>query len=236
MPVRPTYAAMNSRAMPLALCDDVAMSSTMVGFLGLCLAMTVTPGLDTAMVMRNALRRGPRAGILTAIGCALGLFVHAAIVAVGLAAILLRSALVFEIVRWCGAALLIVIGALSLKTAISGRVVSLTDELEADRKLHRRAPAFVQGLLTNLTNPKATLFFLSALPQFVTAGTGAALPQAMLLAVIAAVFSATGLGLVGVLAGRVRRWLASVRARRIQEGLMGTILVGLGLKVALDHA
>lgn len=220
----------------MAVCDTLVVSSAMIGFLGVCLAMTLTPGLDTAVVIRNALRRGSRAGVLTGLGCALGLFVHAAVVAVGLAAILLRSAMVFEIVRWCGAALLIVIGALSLRSAFGVHDLSPANEMQPDRLPHGRSPAFVQGLLTNLTNPKATLFFLSALPQFVRTGTGSAFPQAMLLAVIAAGFSATGLSLVGLLAGRARRWLASVRARRVQEAMMGAMLVGLGAKVAFDHS
>lgn len=212
------------------------MSAVMVGFLGLCLVMTLTPGLDTAMVMRNALRRGPAAGVLTALGCALGLFVHAAAVALGLAAILLRSAMVFEVVRWCGAVVLVVIGAASLKAAFTRREAVSAATAESPAGRFGRSPAFLQGLLTNLTNPKATLFFLSALPQFVTAGASVdAVPQAMLLAVIAASFSAAGLGLVGVLAGRARRWLSSVRARRAQEGVMGAVLIGLGLKVALDR-
>jgi threonine/homoserine/homoserine lactone efflux protein len=211
------------------------MSTAMVGFLGLCLVMTLTPGLDTAMVMRNALRRGPGAGVLTAVGCALGLFVHAAAVALGLAAILLKSAMVFEVVRWIGAVVLVVIGALSLRAAITGRGVSAPD-LDAETVRTSRRSSFAQGLLTNLTNPKATLFFLSALPQFVNAGSSAqALPQAMSLAVIAATFSAVGLSLVGLLAGRARRWLSSVRTHRILEGVMGTVLVGLGIRVALDH-
>lgn len=211
------------------------MSAAMVGFLGLCLVMTLTPGLDTAMVMRNALRRGPAAGVLTAFGCALGLFVHAAAVALGLAAILLRSALVFEVVRWIGAAVLVVIGGLSLRAAITGRGIEAPDlDAETVRTSHRSS--FAQGLLTNLTNPKATLFFLSALPQFVNPGSSTqALPQAMTLAVIAATFSAVGLSLVGLLAGKARRWLASVRTHRIQEGVMGAVLVGLGIKVALDR-
>lgn len=209
------------------------MSAAMVGFLGLCLVMTLTPGLDTAMVVRNALRRGPGAGVLTAIGCALGLFVHAAVVALGLAAILLRSAVVFEVVRWIGAALLIVIGGLSLRAAITGTGVA--PDLEPKTVRSRRS-SFAAGLMTNLTNPKATLFFMSALPQFVNPGSSTpAIPQAMTLAVIAATFSAVGLSVVGLLAGKARRWLSSVRARRVQEGVMGTVLVGLGLKVALDR-
>jgi threonine/homoserine/homoserine lactone efflux protein len=211
------------------------MSAAMVGFLGLCLVMTLTPGLDTAMVMRNALRRGPTAGVLTAFGCALGLFVHAAVVALGLAAILLRSAMIFGVVRWVGAAVLVVIGAFSLRAAMTGRGVSAPD-LDAETVRSSRRSSFAQGLLTNFTNPKATLFFLSALPQYVSAGSSTqALPQAMTLAVIAATFSAVGLSVVGLLAGRARRWLSSIRTHRILEGVMGTVLVGLGIKVALDR-
>ena len=211
------------------------MSAVMAGFLGLCLVMTLTPGLDTAMVMRNALRRGPGAGVLTAFGCALGLFAHAAAVALGLAAILLRSAMIFEAVRWVGAAVLVVIGGLSPRAAITGRGVSAPD-LDAEVVRSSRRSSFAQGLLTNLTNPKATLFFLSALPQFVSPGSSAqALPQAMSLAVIAATFSAVGLSLVGLLAGKARHLLSSVRTHRVLEGVMGTVLVALGVKVALDH-
>lgn len=208
------------------------MSAAMVGFLGLCLVITLTPGLDTAMVLRNALRRGPRAGVLTALGCALGLFVHATAVALGLAAVLLRSAAVFEVVRLCGAALLVVFGLLSLRAAITGPA----HPTDADAPSRFVGPAFVQGLLTNLTNPKATLFFLSALPQFVTVDAqGSALPQAMLLAVIAAAFSAGGLSVVALLAGRVRRYLSHPTAQRVQEGIVGTVLVSLGVAVALDR-
>jgi threonine/homoserine/homoserine lactone efflux protein len=207
----------------------------MLGFLGLCLVMTLTPGLDTAMVVRNAVRRGPLAGVLTAFGCALGLFVHAAAVAAGLAAILLRSAVVFDVVRWVGAAFLVVIGALSLRSAVTGHGVEAVD-LSGEGSARSRGSSFVQGLLTNLTNPKATLFFLSALPQFVNPGSSVQpLPQAMLLAVVAATFSAVGLSLAGLLAGRARRWLTSVRSARIREGVMGAVLVGLGVRVALDH-
>lgn len=215
------------------------MDPKMLGFLGLCLVITLTPGLDTAMVLRNSLRRGPRAGVLTSLGCALGLFVHAAAVAFGLAAILLQSAVVFEVVRWCGVVVLVVIGVLSLRSAAVDKPVEPSAGVVASDESGRfgRGPSFLQGLLTNLTNPKATLFFLSALPQFVTTSADvSALPQAMLLAVIAGTFSAVGLSLVALLAGRARRWLSSRRAQRIQEAVMGTVLIGLGVKVALERA
>ncbi len=208
------------------------MPTHLAGFLLLCTLMTLTPGLDTAVVIRNALARGQRAGIRTALGCATGLFAHATAVALGLSAILLTSAVVFEAVKLGGAALLIAFGLVSLWSA-RREPPPVAVQPDCDR----RERSYLQGLLTNLMNPKATLFFLAALPQFVTSAAGHRTTlTALLLAVIAGCFSAGGLSLVAVLAARARRLLSSGRARRVQEATMGAILVGLGLKVATEAA
>ncbi len=81
-------------------------------YLGLCLLITITPGLDTAVVVRGVLKGGTRVGLWTAAGCAARLFAHA--VAVGLAGLLLRSAVAFEVVKLTGAVFLVVLGARSL--------------------------------------------------------------------------------------------------------------------------
>ncbi|WP_068425026.1 LysE family translocator [Piscicoccus intestinalis] len=188
----------------------------------------MTPGLDTAVVLRSALASGSHAGIRTALGCATGLFAHAAGVALGLSAILLNSAAVFEAVRLSGAVLLVAFGLISLWSACRNH-----QPLSTEPGSRRRRGPYVQGLLTNLMNPKATLFFLAALPQFVASG-GQPTLTALFLALIAGGFSAGGLSLVAVLAGRARRLLSSARARRIQEATMGTVLVGLGLRVATE--
>ena len=86
-------------------------------FLGLCLLITITPGLDTAVVIRSALRGGRAAGLRTALGCAAGLFVHATAVAFGLAELLLRSDAAFEAVKLAGALVLVVLGGRSLWSA-----------------------------------------------------------------------------------------------------------------------
>ncbi|MFC4912875.1 LysE family translocator [Actinomadura gamaensis] len=209
----------------------------LLAYLGLCLLITVTPGLDTAVVIRGTLKGGPRAGLRTALGCALGLFVHATLVAVGLAGLLLRSAIVFEAVKLAGAAFLVYLGARTLwavrhKPPLPGEALPQDD---TPSRFARFQSPFVQGLLTNLTNPKATLVFLATLPQFVPSGRPAeAVPIALGLALIAVLFSLSGLSLVAVAVGRVRHLLASPRVRRVQEALLGATLVGLGLRVAAE--
>ncbi|MFF4774102.1 LysE family translocator [Microtetraspora fusca] len=204
-------------------------------YLGLCLLITVTPGLDTAVVVRSTVKGGTRSGLATALGCALGLFVHAAAVALGLAELLLRSQTVFDAVRLTGAAFLVVLGVRSLWAARRAQPVMAPEEPPG--RLGRLLPGspLAQGFVTNLTNPKAALFFLATLPQFVPAGRPAvAVPVALGLAIIAVLFSLTGLSLVAVALGRARRLLDSPAFRRMQDGLLGLTLVTLGVRVAAE--
>ncbi|MCO5970461.1 LysE family translocator [Actinoallomurus soli] len=212
------------------------MWQTLGPYLGLCLLITITPGLDTAVVIRNVLKGGTWTGLATALGCALGLFVHAVAVALGLAGLLLRSETTFEAVKLTGAVFLLLLGLRSLWSAWRGAPPEPEDVVaeRAPRRLSPRSP-LAQGLLTNLTNPKASLFFLATLPQFIPADrAGAAMPLALGLATIAVAFSLTGLSLIALGLGRVRRWLNAPRFHRAQEGMLGMTLVALGLRVALE--
>ncbi|RNF81783.1 LysE family translocator [Streptomyces botrytidirepellens] len=208
-------------------------------FLGLCLLITITPGLDTAVVIRSALRGGRAAGLRTALGCAAGLFVHATAVAFGLAELLLRSDAAFEAVKLAGALLLVVLGGRSLWSAwrSPGAAVPGPDPAPAGEgaAAPRGGNPFTEGLLTNLTNPKATLFFVAALPQFVPAGRAAqAVPIALGLAAVAVLFQFAGLGLTAWAVHRLRHLLRSRRVRRAQDTLLGAALIGLGVRVATE--
>lgn len=212
-----------------AIIDGV---TDLLSFVGLCLLITITPGLDTAVVIRNALRGGRIAGVGTAIGCAAGLVVHAALVAVGLGELLLHSEIAFQLVKFGGALVLIVLGARSLWSAWRAGRSDAVDVLPEPR---RGGAPLVQGLLTNLMNPKATLFFLAALPQFVPADQpGRAIPVALGLAAIAVLFSFAGLTLVALGVHRIRHFLNSPKVRRGQETLLGATLVALGVRVATN--
>jgi threonine/homoserine/homoserine lactone efflux protein len=236
--------------------------SQLPSYLSLCLLITLTPGLDTAVVVRSAVTWGRGAGLRTAVGCAAGLFVRAVAVALGLAGLLLISSVAFEVVKLCGAAFLVLLGARSLWSAWRDRSSASPPPMppvpmppvpappvpmtpvpaqpvpapaaSPTPSRPRRTP-FVQGLLTNLTNPKATVFFAASLPQFIPADRPAtAVPVALLLASIAVLFSVTGLSLTALAVSRVRHLLRSRRARRIQEGLLGATLVFLGVRVATE--
>ena len=212
------------------------MWETLAPYLGLCLLITVTPGLDTAVVVRSTLKGGMRSGLATALGCALGLFVHAVAVALGLAQLLLRSQTAFDAVKVTGGVFLVLLGLRSLWSAWRPRPVLAADAAASGRggRLLPGSP-LGQGFVTNLTNPKATLFFLATLPQFVPAGRpAAAVPVALGLAVIAVLFSLGGLSVVAVALGRVRGWLDSPVFRRVQEGLLGLTLMVLGGRVAVE--
>jgi threonine/homoserine/homoserine lactone efflux protein len=197
----------------------------LAGLLVVSLAMTVVPGIDTAMVLRMTLKGGRADGLKTAAGCATGLFVHAAAVAVGLAALIAASATAYHVLRIAGAVFLVVVGVMA--------IVRPARRVEP-RPVLRGRP-FAVGLLTNLGNPKALLFFLSVLPQFLPASTVAALPTALALATIPVACSFAGLSLWAIVSGRLRTQLQTPRARRIQERIMGSVLVALGIRVAAER-
>lgn len=196
------------------------------GLLVVSIGMTLIPGIDTAMVLRVTLRGGRADGLKTAAGCASGLFVHAGAVAVGLAALIAASATAYHALRIAGAVFLIVLGLVT--------IIRPSRKPHAPR-LDLSGRPYTVGLVTNLGNPKALLFFLSVLPQFLPASTAAALPAALALAAIPVICSFAGLAAWAVLSGRARTWLQTPKARRIQERVMGSVLVALGIRVAAER-
>jgi threonine/homoserine/homoserine lactone efflux protein len=196
------------------------------GLLVVSIGMTLIPGIDTAMVLRVTLRGGRADGLKTAAGCATGLFVHAGAVAVGLAALIAASATAYHALRLAGAVFLIVLGLVTILRPARRPHAP---------KLDLRGHPFTLGLLTNLGNPKALLFFLTVLPQFLPASTAAALPTALALAAIPVSCSFGGLAAWAVLSGRARTALQTPKARRIQERVMGSVLVALGIRVAAER-
>ncbi|MET8508907.1 LysE family translocator [Streptomyces sp. NPDC004787] len=195
----------------------------------MCLLITLTPGPDTAVVIQISLDSGRKAALRTACGCALGLFAHAAVVAFGLSGLLLGSAVAFHLLKLAGAVLLVLFGLKALHSAWRNNGKS-----SSSGSGRRRGKPLIQGLLTNLVNPKATLFFVASLPQFMPVHentSGSTAPTALLLASVAVLFSLAGLSLVALAASRAARFVSSVRMRRVQQGLLGVTLVFLGIRV-----
>jgi threonine/homoserine/homoserine lactone efflux protein len=204
----------------------------LLSFITVAGLIVITPGVDMALVARNALIGGREPALATALGVNLGVAVWALGAALGLAAAVKASQTLFDAVRLAGAAYLVLLGP---RSVLNARRPFASDEVGASdhAPANRRASALRQGLMTNLLNPKMALFFTSLLPQFVDRGGD---PLAGLLT-LGAVFNLLGLvwltGLALVV-GRSRVTLTRPWIHRLQERLTGTVLIGLGIRIALD--
>ena len=148
----------------------MAITEALLTFIVAASILTVTPGVDTAMVLRSAAAGGPRPAALAAIGIALGCLIWGAAVSIGLGALLAASEVAFTVVKWAGAAYLLYLG---LKLIVHPREgLDLFDVGSAQISSLR---SLRQGLLTNLLNPKIGVFYITFLPQFVPAGASVAL-------------------------------------------------------------
>lgn len=193
--------------------------------------MTVSPGADTFLVVRNSLRGGRRDGWATVVGICSGLFVHALLSALGVSVILAHSATAFLALKVAGAAYLAWLGIQSLRSAARGTAGAR----QGDASGTGRAPStrsFREGFLTNLLNPKVIVFYLALLPQFIAPGD-AVLAKSLLLAAIHFAEGILWLGFVAWGVDRSRRFFLRPLLRRWMDAICGTVLVALGLRLAL---
>lgn len=191
--------------------------------------LTIAPGADTVIVIRNALRGGLADGLVTSTAICSGLFVHAAVSGLGISIIILQSAWMFTALKLLGAAYLLWLGAMTLWRANDIlRIGSVAqDEFNPMRSVR-------EGLLSNLLNPKPIVFYMAFLPQFIDPQAGAALLQSFKLAGIHFVISVIWLGVVAAMATQMRNWLRSDGVtRRVNQGL-GLGLCGFGLALASE--
>lgn len=221
----------------------------LAAFLLVACLIVITPGPDMAMVTKNALEGGRRAALLTALGTVTGLLVWMAASAVGIVAVLRTSAVVFTVVKLCGAAYLLILGAQALLAARRSAAVPRTAdgppvENPATASLRRRlrgrrpprlltGPPWRQGLLCNLLNPKIAVLFTSLIPQFVAPGQSAPLQAAILAGIFVAITLVwlTGYALAASAAQQVLR---RSRVQRMMRAITGTALVGLGVRLAVE--
>jgi threonine/homoserine/homoserine lactone efflux protein len=211
----------------------MTIASALLGFAALAALLTITPGLDTALVLRSALVSGRRLAIATGLGIIAGAFVWGVAASVGLAALLNASEIAFTIVRIVGAAYMIGLGLRMIWTrVIRGREDAL--DLEAARLPSRWWGAWAKGLLTNLLNPKVGAFYIAVLPQFIPAGTSS-IGMGIALAAVHGVETVVWFALVIYGAEKVRRWLQRPVVRRVIDGVTGAALVGFGVKLALTE-
>jgi threonine/homoserine/homoserine lactone efflux protein len=203
--------------------------SRLAFFVAAALALLLVPGPAVLYVVTQSIDQGRRAGLASVGGIFSGTLVHIAAATVGLSALLASSAVAFDVVKYAGAAYLIVVGVRRL-LGYDGS----SDPVQATppRSLGR---LYRQGIVVNVLNPKTALFFLAFLPQFVDPARGAAWEQILLLGLLFACLGALTDGTWALVAGTFGQWLrGSRRYLRVQRYVSGSVFVLLGAVAALS--
>ncbi len=194
--------------------------------------MTMSPGADTLLVVRNVLRGGRRDGMFTAIGICSGLYVHALLSALGVSVLLMHSTTAFTALKIAGACYLAWLGLQSLRSAARGATLPSGAAVATTQVPALRS--YREGFLTNLLNPKVIVFYLALLPQFIGADDPV-FRKSLLLAAIHAVEGIAWFAIVSHLVDRSRRFFLKPLLRRWIDAACGTFLVALGVRLAMQR-
>ncbi|GAA2449850.1 LysE family translocator [Streptomyces macrosporus] len=223
------------------------MHQTLLPFLGACLLIAASPGPSTVLIIRRSLV-GRRDGMATVLGNETGVFVWGVVAAFGLTALLTASRLAYDAMRVVGAVVLVVFGVQALRaarrlrgsaaagvgeTGDAGGAEETGDARSAPSARSSAWASYRAGLALNLANPKAAVFALSFLPQFVPAGAPK-LPTMVALAALWAVFEVGYYACYVWGVHRMRRLLDRASVRRRLEQISGGVLIALGLRMALE--
>lgn len=205
--------------------------STLALFAAAGIALLIIPGPSVLYIVTRSLDQGPRAGLVSVAGIHVGTLGHIAAGAVGISAIVARSATAFSVVKFAGAAYLITLGIIRLLRQDVAVIAADAARTRTDRQI------FVQGFFVNLLNPKTALFFLAFVPQFIDPARGSVALQTVVLGMI---FIALGLATdstYALVAGSAGSWLRrSTHLARMQRWVAGSMYVALGITAAGAHA
>lgn len=202
-------------------------------FVLMCILLIILPGPDTAIVTKNTLTVGRLGGLKTALGGCCGLTIHTSAAVLGLSAIIVKSALLFSFFKYVGAVYLIYLGIKTIWSLRKKKDAATVD----DHKLSQleNKSCFKQGFLTNILNPKVAVFFLTFLPQFVDPGKDTFIPF-LIMGITYTALTAIWFLLYVYLLNQISAFMKKPKSQNIIEGLTGSILIGFGIKLALEKS
>lgn len=205
------------------------MTTTLFSFLFAITILTLTPGFDTALVLRSAVAQGAKRASVTALGITLGCLVWGVAVGFGLGALLLASEMAYNLLKWLGAAWLLYLG---LKLLLKPRQTAIDTQQPALQQGY--LACFSRGLLGNLLNPKVGIFYVSFLPQFIPAGASVALwcsLMALAHMLLGLIWNAVLIGGSHYFAGHLRK----PRVLKVMDRLTCCVFIGFAAKLALSR-
>jgi threonine/homoserine/homoserine lactone efflux protein len=204
-------------------------TSSLLAFALVCLGIVLTPGPNMIYLISRSLTQGPAAGIVSLGGVALGFLFYMLCAAFGITALLLAIPYAYDALRLAGAAYLLWLAWQAMKPG--GRSPFQVRKLAVDspQKL------FAMGLVTNLLNPKIAMLYLALLPQFIDPAQGSVLVQSLVLGSIQTAISVSVNAVIALSAGAITLFLSTRPSwLLIQRYLMGTVLAGLAVRMALE--
>ncbi|VXC56896.1 Threonine/homoserine/homoserine lactone efflux protein [Arthrobacter sp. 9AX] len=199
--------------------------------------LTLVPGMDTALVLRSSISRSRPFAFATALGISTGAMIWGIAAAVGASALLAASEFAYRLLTVAGAAYMIWLGlSLLWKSLRHGQAAVANPQAEAVVSgRHELFKGWLTGTGTNLLNPKVGIFYIATIPQFIPAGESPLL-VGVLLSGVHCVLTMAWFTLLIFGTGYASRWLKGARSIRIIDSITGTVLVGFGLKLALEPA
>ncbi|MBR7919302.1 LysE family translocator [Burkholderia vietnamiensis] len=202
---------------------------TLIAFGLVSLGMALTPGPNMLYLISRSICQGRRAGLVSLGGVALGFVFYMFCAAFGITALLLTVPYAYDALRFCGAAYLLYLAWQALRPG--GRSAFEVRQLPHDSG----ARLFTMGFVTNLANPKIAVMYLSLLPQFISPAHGSVLAQSLALGCVQIAVSVSINALIACMAGSIAGFLAGRPLwARTQRWLMGTVLAGLAVRIAVE--
>ncbi|MGG6192818.1 LysE family translocator [Pantoea allii] len=206
------------------------MTASLLSFLFAIVILTLTPGFDTALILRSAAAQGWRRASATALGVASGCLLWGIAVGLGLGALLLASEMAYNLLKWIGTAYLLYLG---VKLLWHPRTQSASLPAEAVAQ-QSHLVCFSRGLLGNLLNPKVGVFYVTFLPQFIPQGASVAIWCSLM----ALTHMLVGLAWSTVLIGSSHYFAAQLkrpRVLKVMDRLTGCVFIGFAAKLALSR-
>ncbi|MBK4210270.1 homoserine/threonine efflux transporter [Bacillus licheniformis] len=206
---------------------------SLLSYISIAAMMVVIPGADTMLVVKNTLRYGPNAGRCNVLGLATGLSFWTLIAVLGLAVVIAKSVILFNTIKYLGAAYLIYLG---IKSFFAKKMFSL-EEIQAEKNKNASSrhykDSFMQGLFSNILNPKTVLVYITIMPQFINLRESVN-QQLIILALILTFLAVFWFLILVYLIDFAKKWLRSVKFQKIFQKAAGLVLVGFGVKTGLD--
>ncbi|MDF2051417.1 LysE family translocator [Arthrobacter sp. Cr_A7] len=198
--------------------------------------LTLVPGLDTALVLRSSISKSRRYAFATAAGISTGAMIWGVAAAVGVSALLAASEIAYRMLTIAGAAYMVWLGLSLLWKSLRQQGLRATGGTMAPVEgRDNLVQGWLTGTGTNLLNPKVGVFYIATIPQFIPAGVSPLL-VGILLAGVHCLLAMAWFTLLIFGTGYASRWLNGARSIRIIDNITGTVLVGFGLKLALEPA